>query len=192
MAKLLYIDTETTGLDPEKCDIIQLAGIIEIDGKEEQSFMFNIKPKDDCQWTQEAIEKHKINKELAMNYFTSREETLSLLTKYMSRFCKQDDYYDRFFMVGYNIKFDEKFIRKFFAEMTQSEKFFNKWFWFPSIDVAQIVALRTLEARDQFNNFKLETVCQAMGIDFDANEAHNAMFDIIKTRELFLKVIGKE
>ena len=42
--KKLYFDCETTGLDPIKNDIIQIAGVIEIDGHNMVDFNFKSKP----------------------------------------------------------------------------------------------------------------------------------------------------
>ena len=42
--KVLYFDTETTGRDPIKNDIIQISGIIEWDGREIDRFDFRVKP----------------------------------------------------------------------------------------------------------------------------------------------------
>ena len=44
--KLLWLDTETTGLNKEKCDIIQLAGIVIINGEEKEVFKAFYKPWD--------------------------------------------------------------------------------------------------------------------------------------------------
>ena len=42
--KLLWLDVETTGLNKEKCDIIQIAGIVVIDGEEKERFNFKCQP----------------------------------------------------------------------------------------------------------------------------------------------------
>ena len=42
--KICWIDTETTGLDPRKHDVIQLAALVEIDGKIEAQKVWKCKP----------------------------------------------------------------------------------------------------------------------------------------------------
>ena len=44
MYKLCYIDCETTGTDPYKAGIIQLSGIIEINGEVKEEFNYHITP----------------------------------------------------------------------------------------------------------------------------------------------------
>ena len=49
--KKIYIDTETTGFNPNKNGLIQLAGIIKIDGEEKERFDFKVKlfPEDEIE-----------------------------------------------------------------------------------------------------------------------------------------------
>ena len=42
--KTIYIDLETTGLDPNENAIVQLSGMIEIDGEVKESFDFKMQP----------------------------------------------------------------------------------------------------------------------------------------------------
>ena len=44
LKKILYIDTETGGVDFQNSALIQLSGIIEIDGIEQERFNFYVKP----------------------------------------------------------------------------------------------------------------------------------------------------
>ena len=42
--KKLWIDLETTGLNPSKHSVVQIAGIVEIDGVHKESFCFKTRP----------------------------------------------------------------------------------------------------------------------------------------------------
>ena len=44
MNKIFYFDTETTGLDPKRHDIIQLAYIVEINGEVKEEGEFKLQP----------------------------------------------------------------------------------------------------------------------------------------------------
>lgn len=46
MNKVLWIDTETLSFNPERADIIQIAGMIEIDGKCVERFNWLIRPEE--------------------------------------------------------------------------------------------------------------------------------------------------
>ena len=62
--KILWVDTETTGTDPGKNGIIQLAGVLEINGHEISSFDYKIRP-----FADDVIE----DTALAVNGFTREE-----------------------------------------------------------------------------------------------------------------------
>ena len=62
--KILWVDTETTGTDPGKNGIIQLAGVLEINGHEISSFDLKIRP-----FAEDVIE----DTALAVNGFTREE-----------------------------------------------------------------------------------------------------------------------
>jgi DNA polymerase III epsilon subunit-like protein len=61
--KILWIDTETTGTDPTLHSVIQIANIIDIDGKAEDKFVFNMRPHPDYEINEESIAVHGISKD---------------------------------------------------------------------------------------------------------------------------------
>lgn len=198
MIKYLWVDTETTGWEPKTCGLLQVSGYVEIDSEIRETFDFKMKPHTGAQWMQEAVDKTKITPEIAAEF---DEPSLvfaqfnSILEKYVDRFDKQD----KFFLIGYNVKFDEDFLREWFIREAKTERDaqygngFGAFFWTPSIDVMNYAAVRTMSSRHNFPSFRLGPVCRTLGIEFNEEDAHNAMFDIEKTRELwkFLKGGGR-
>ena len=55
MKKVLYFDVETTGLDALRCSIVQLAGIIDVDGVEKERFNIFMRPFENSEISQEAL-----------------------------------------------------------------------------------------------------------------------------------------
>lgn len=191
--KLLFIDTETTGFDPKKNALIQIGMIYEEDGKVIGTKSFNIKPWEGCEWNPDAIAKTGITPEMASEFEDSKSvfiKFMNILEKYINRYDKKD----KAFFVGYNAKFDEEFMRDWFIRNAETERDiqygngFGSFFWTPCVDVMQFALFRTMGSRAEFENFQLGTVCQAVGIDFNGEEAHNALYDIKKTRELLYRL----
>ena len=58
--KLLFLDTETTGLEPGKHGVVQIAGIIEIDGVVKEEFDFLCRPFDGQLYEARALEMDEI------------------------------------------------------------------------------------------------------------------------------------
>ena len=55
--KLHFFDLETTGLDEEKCAIVQIGGIIEINGKVVEEFKISMRPHAGALIQEEALKK---------------------------------------------------------------------------------------------------------------------------------------
>lgn len=112
--KLLFLDTETASVKRDG-GIIQLAGFIEVDGEEKESFNYLVAPIDGVYIDPKTLEFHETNnhwtKENIMNFRPAGEvfkEFTALLGKYVSPYNKQDKYT----IVGYNAYFDTEQLRK--------------------------------------------------------------------------------
>ena len=198
MIKYLWVDTETSGWDPKTCGLLQLSGYVEIDNEIKETFDFKMKPYGEVEWMQEAMDKTHLTPEVVENFEDPSvvfNQFISILEKYVDRFDEED----KFFLIGYNVKFDEDFLREWFMKEAKTERDrmygngFGAFFWTPSIDVMNYAAVRTMSSRHNFPSFRLGPVCRTLGIEFNEEDAHNAMFDIEKTRELwkFLKGGGR-
>jgi DNA polymerase-3 subunit epsilon len=184
--KGLYVDVETTGLTDDHA-IIQLSGIVTINGDIKEEFDFRIKPLESDIIDDKALKVNGIKREAF-----SREEYLypdvaynkftSLLGKYVGKFDRQD----KFHFIAYNAKFDMDRLRAFFLKM--SDKFFGSWFFFPYIDVMSLAATALVRQRHTMPNFKLLTVAETLGIDTTKFNLHDSLDDIKLTREVFMRL----
>ncbi len=182
--KLVYLDIETTGLDSEIHAITQLAAIIEVDGAELQKINLKIRPNLEHSITRGALETTKVSYDTIMGYelsqFSAYIKLVSILDKYINKF----DPDDKFYLIGYNShSFDSKFLRKFF-EM-HNNKYYGSYFYYPSIDVMILAAFAAMGQRCKLPNFKLMTVAKSLGIEVDESRAHDAMYDVKITRDIY-------
>ena len=177
--KIIYIDTETTGLNPKTCAIIQLSGVIAVDGKQEE-FDFHLKPHDYAEINTEIIERYGHPIQDIYKYPTQDvvyKQFQELLSKYVNKF----DKIDKFYFVGYNSSFDMDFMREWFAR--NGDSYFGSWFWFPSIDVMALAALFLVGKRHLLANMKLSTVYEYLFNEPLVN-AHDSFADIQATRRV--------
>jgi len=185
--KLFFCDIETTGLYPSKHSIWQLAAIIDEDGQTLDEFKSNIKPTGD---RDEKIADMIPDTEVLDKYPVGKlvyEELLELLTQHIDKFNRED----KLHFIGYNSSFDYQFMRtSFFKHM--KDKFFGSWFWNPPIDVMQMAAKHLMNKRHELADFKLMTVAEYMGVKVDEEMAHDALYDIKITRELYYTLAGGE
>lgn len=178
MKKICYFDTETTGTDQVKNDIVQFAYIIEIDDKIEDEGSIYIQP---CSFENIEPEALQVNN-LTIEQLKTFDEPKVAYNKIRGVFAKHIDKYDRsdkFVPAGYNVRFDMDFLRQFFLK--NNDVYFGSWFNYHFIDPLQL--LYWLEYIGEINlpDYKLKTVCEHFDIEL---EAHEALSDIKATRQL--------
>jgi len=180
--KLFFIDTETTGTDPSKNGLIQLSGIIEIDGKIEEEVDFKLKPFETDVILDSALAVNNISREELAEYPEPRtiyRNFIACMVEYIDKF----DRSDKFHFVGFNARFDDDFMRVWFKKC--GDNYYGSFFFWPPIDVANIAAVKLMSIREELGNFKLATVAKYAGIEVDESKLHDSMYDIRLTRELF-------
>lgn len=191
MAKFLFLDTETTGVDPQKNGIVQLAAILEINGVEAERFETLIKPWEGCIIEDAALEVSGITREQIQNAPDEREawrKFTMFLGRHIDKFSKTD----KSFLIGYNVNFDDNFMRALADRV--GDRYLGSWKWADCIDVRGMAALKLCEIRHTLPNFKLGTIAevilgeQQFAQILDEGGLHNAMTDIVLTREVFHRI----
>ena len=186
---LLYIDTETTGLDTATCSIWQLSGYISDTATgTSDSFDYKMRPYRNEIISKEAAAKTGATQE-ELDSYPSQSEVFSNFTTLLSKYVDLEDWNQRVIPVGYNISFDLDFLRSWFA-FNNSATLFSRNIYFPGIDVMYLAAYCLLGERSKMRNFQLSTVYEKL-TGKSLENAHNAMADIDATKELLNVVVGK-
>lgn len=181
--KRIYIDVETTGLYSNSCGIVQIGGIIEIDGKVAETFDLRPQPFLDDDIYDDALKVTGLTKEEIWDPDkyeppeTVHKTLTGIMSKYIDRFNKKD----KFHLLGYNVlAFDIPFMRAWFKKC--GDKYFGSWFFHPPLDVMVIAAYMLQAKRHTVPNFQLSTVASALNLPWEDDKAHDAMYDIEITR----------
>lgn len=184
--KALYFDLETTGVCFWKHGIHQIAGIIEIDGVEQERFEFNVQPNPAAIIEDEALAIANVNRAMLDLYFPMKEVYVNLvkiLEKYVDKYKKDD----KFFLIGYNnAAFDNPFFRAWFVQ--NGDNYFGSWFWSSSIDVMVLAAEHLKFDRHTMENFQQSTVAKKLGIEIDNKRLHDAVYDVEVCREIYKRI----
>lgn len=181
--KRLYIDVETCGIDPCKHSMHQFAGLVEIDNKVVEEITLWIKPEGEIE--PKALEVSRLTeRSFDDQRYLSAADNYKKLILTMSKYVSKYNKHDKFHIVGYNChSFDTEFVRAFFK--LNQDKWYGSWFWHPAIDVMLIWAELLQKERHGLPNFKLTTLAKHLEIDVDENKAHDAMYDVTITREMY-------
>ena len=185
--KILYFDVETTGIDDKECEIVQIAGIIEIDGLVKEKFNLLMKPTQNARIEEQALEVIGKTKEEIFSYPPQQivyTKFKRILETYVNKYDKQD----KLKLVGHNISFDFNFLLAWSRRM--DDKFIGSLVSYKEqfCTFRVIQAMKFLGLVEKTEDDKLTTLCKYFGIELD--NAHDALFDIEATRELYLKIKG--
>jgi len=181
--KVLWFDTETTGLFGWKHDIIQFAYMVDIDQKVVEEGVFTMQPlnyRDAID--QKALDIHGMQVSDLMKFQSANAghaQIIQLLNKYINKSDKDD----KFTPACYNAKFDMDFLQANFKKHGSTG--FGSYFDYHAVDPMVVCNyLRYLGAL-KLPNVKLATVAGHFGIEFNA---HDAMEDIRTTRLISKKL----
>jgi len=180
--KLLFLDVETTGLEAPRSGLIQLAGIIETDGRLSETFNFRVRPFAGDEISDEALRVTRVSR-LDIAEHPPPEQVFLRFTNLLERYVDRYNRSDKFHVVAYNAAFDHSHLRSWFEK--NGDRFFGSWFWHPPIDVMGLAAAALMKNRCTIGSFKLTSVAAAMGLPVDDAQAHDALYDIRLTRSLY-------
>lgn len=186
MVKGFYADVETTGLEVGKHEIVQLAYIIEYEGKPSVERNILMRPAHPENADPKALQViGKTLQELAD--YPARAEGFKILMKDLESCVKRWDKIDKFTMIGQNVAFDRGFINAFM--LAHGEKYHYAFFDHRMIDTLGLASAKKYFGLIDPTNMKLETLCELYSIPL---KAHDALEDIRATRTLLYKLMGEK
>ena len=137
ISKKVFLDVETTGLDPKRNGIVQIAGLVEINGRIAKQFNYNVCPFPDDILDVDALEINKYTKEQIMGFLspdTVKANIEGMLDPYVDKYNKMQ----KFNFYAYNAKFDFDFMWAWWKKT--GDNYFGSWFWTPPIDIMALAA----------------------------------------------------
>lgn len=187
MNKIIFIDTETGGVNPEKASLIQLSGIIRIDKKDVEKFNFYIKPFENSEVNEKALEvQGRTLEELKTEKYIEEKEVYKQFIKLLDKYINKYDRTDKFIIAGYNVRFDVDILKAFFQR--HGNNFLFSYLDSSMLDpLYSIRLLQIAEVLPVLENNKLETWCKYFGIEL---KAHDSLEDIEATKKLIGKLIS--
>jgi DNA polymerase III subunit epsilon len=183
--KTIFIDCETTGTDPAKNALVQMAGAMFIDGTLVEQFDIKSRPFPGDVLDDEALQVNGLTP-LELSAYPDPRHAYRDFAALLSKHCDKYNRADKFHFIGYNADFDSDFIRRFFEK--NGDNYFGSFFWYPALDVSKLAGIRFMSSRHKLPNFRLMTVAEACGIEIDPAQAHDALYDIRITMRIFKKL----
>lgn len=186
--RVLWFDTETTGIDPADSSIFQLACILIENGQFVCERCFYLNPlSDTIKYNEEAGKIHGYSEE-TIRAFPDEKEQVEIIVTFLHNavelFKNDGSRTELLVPAGYNVGFDLKHLEALLARNGHS---INEFFKPQVADVyEQVKRAGFQKALPYLPDRKLLTVAKHLGVNLD--KAHDAMADIRATREVAKKL----
>lgn len=199
MTKLVFLDTETTGLNPDRCDVWEIAAIVREDDAPDVEYVWQLRPDlTGAEPTGLRIGRYYERTKLANSgrgaamrvldpdefdqpgagYGPDDYERYTLAVVVAGRIASM---LDGAFLVGAVPWFDERFLQRFLAKHNQA-----------ATNHYHLVDVETLAAGDKKLSppWSFDTILAAYGLVYDEADRHTALGDARMVRDLFDAILG--
>lgn len=177
--KILYFDTETTGIDPKVNEIIQFAAVVEIDGVIVEQVNWRCQPTNYDSISPSALETTGLTVEEIKTYQSPSEmmsKIKNLFNTHIDKFNKED----KFYPAGHNVAFDLEFLQAFWKKHGDPYGTGSYQNW-RTLDSRVFANFLIASGKLNVSDVKLSTLCDHYKIQINA---HDALSDILATRQL--------
>ncbi len=188
--KLLYLDTETGGLDAKVNPVLQISGIVEIDSVVVQEFDLRLRPHPSAVIDSKALSINCLDPERLhdpdrLEPIDAYKKLKSIFLTYINKYDKKDKLY----LVGQNVHFDYGFLLELWNR--QGDNYLGSFIHYHKIDLIALTAAMRLAHKlptdERLPSMKLEALCSYFQMP---PQTHDSMSDIRQTREIFQKYVG--
>lgn len=185
--KVLWCDTETTGIKPENSGAFQVAMLYKhgMDKTKVWERLFYLNPIDEEKgilYHESAAQVHGYTKE-QIEAFDKAEIVMPKIAEFLNLYCRsfsEGGEFEKLYFAGYNCGFDWTYLDALFTRYTNYKM--ADFFETKTLDVFEQVKRATEMGVINTVNQKLGTVCKSLNVPLD--NAHDAMGDITATRNL--------
>ncbi len=193
MNKIVFIDTLTTGLNPERCAIYRIGGIIceESAGgiTERQRFDIFSRPFENARIMENSLWVGGVTRSNLI-YFPEQEDAFRDFFRLVSENVNLRNPKDKIYIAGFNASsFDVPFIRNWFTR--NGNQRFRDCFYVQTLDLMSLSAFALINERGDMPDFHLETAAKFLGVNPAKGERYSCldnaatcleMYKVLKTR----------
>lgn len=186
MYKILFVDSVTTGMSPEKCAIYRLGGIFTVNGVEKLRFELRMRPFDTARIADQSLWICNETRS-SLIYYPSQEEGFKDFIKLLDRQVNLHNSKDKIFIGGFNTdRFEYPFLREWFRR--NGNERFRDYFYVQTIDMMSITNLKVLTKRTSLPDFHLETAARHIGITAAGTDKYDCIQNSKTCLDMFRKI----
>ena len=180
--RMLLIDTETTGFDSEKHQILEIGMLVLEQGEVINSLNIKLKHKEYV-LTAGAMKANKIDIVKHEEYALSAKDACEKILKFLE--CNYSE--EHYLVVGQNVDFDIKFLEKLFLS-TYKIKEFRTLVGYRKLDIMQLFLVRNIEGKVKAEKQDLDYILKELDIVIP-EERHSALTDCLLEYEVLKKLL---
>ncbi|MXP56205.1 ribonuclease T [Pantoea sp. Mhis] len=181
----VVIDIETAGLNAKTDALLEIAAItLQMDGggwlHHNQSLYFKVQPFKGSLMHSNALAFNGIDPTNPLRSAVSEYEALHAIFKMVRKGTKENSC-QRAVIVAHNSTFDHKFLMAAVERVGMKHNPFHPFATFDTAALSGLVLGQTVLAK----------ACEAIGMNFDKNQAHSALYDTEQTAKLFCELVNR-
>jgi DNA polymerase III epsilon subunit-like protein len=180
LERLLFIDTETGGMNPDKHSLLSLAMVIweDMEILDSQELLIN---DGILAVTREALSVNKIDMEKHKQLAVTPSQAIGKILIFIRKYYPQQV---KITLAGHNVHFDANFLRSFFSRNNMD---FSKYFSHRIIDTSTIMHYLYLAGHIKHKAISSDAAFDLFDIKVEGR--HTAIGDAIATAKLFTKLL---
>ncbi len=177
MKKILFLDTLATGLNPERCAIYNVGGILCEETLETMTeirrFDLRLRPWEGARVTDNSLWVGGVRRSDLVQY-PPQDTVFAAFFKLLESAVAIDNPRDKIYLSGFNASaFDAPFIRNWFFRNDCSR--FRDCFFVQTVDLMTLSAFALMNERENMPDFHLETAARFLGVSPTKGERYSCL-----------------
>jgi ribonuclease T len=181
----VVVDVETGGFNPRTDALLEIAAVsLRLDGEDQlvrgETVSFQVAPFEGANMEPDSLEVNGIDPHHPLRPAIPEDDALRRVFREVRREVKEATC-SRAILVGHNAWFDLAFLNAAVERTGIKRNPFHPFSAFDTVTLAGVVVGQTVLAR----------AVEAAGLEWDAREAHSAVYDAEKTADLFCLLVNR-
>ena len=182
----ILVDTETTGLDEKKHQILEV-GILVIKNMEVVAELeVKIKHRE-YTVTAKAMEANKINIPEHEKEALFEKEAAEKILEFLNKHKSEND--EGYIVIGQNVQFDIKFLEEMFLRVYKIKEY-RQAISYRSLDIMQLAMIKNIEGKINLEKQDLDSILKELEIEIPENR-HRALADCYLEFEAMLALLNR-
>ena len=168
----ILVDTETTGFDEKKNQILEVGILVIKDLKVIDEFEIKIKHRE-YTITAKAMEANKIDIVAHEKEAAFEKEAAEKILEFLNKHKAENE--EGYIVIGQNVQFDIKFLEEMFLRVYKIKEY-RQAISYRSLDIMQLAMIKNIEGKISLEKQDLDSILNELGIEIPENR-HRALTD---------------